>query len=129
MNLGRRNFLLITATAISTPYCGLLPRAQNNQRNGVSHQGQGKGVSPPEPAQPFPVILEKNVPGNWKRPSQEEREKEFRDSLQQLSDCIVKLQHDLNGLDSRDFFAVQIYKEAEAIEHCAKKLKRLARPE
>ena len=111
VNLARRNFLRIAVTAISAASCGLSLPAQ---------QTKPLGVSPAETAEPFPLIREENVPRSSKPLSQKEREKDFRDSLEQLSDCIVKVRQNLSRPDSANSFSVQLYKQAEAIERFAK---------
>src|SRR5215468_9646094 len=49
-------------------------------------------------------------------------EKEFRESLAHLYDCVSELKQDVDAQHTADVFSLKVYKQTGEIEHLAKKL-------
>lgn len=121
-NLWRRNFLrLITSLAglaIATPVLG-----QANSGRTTVH--------PPAPAEPPGGPQLGAAPlGNHRLANREalrEQEKEFRDCLERLFESTRDLREEMQGLQFKELFSVRVWKETEAMERLAKRLKQLAK--
>jgi hypothetical protein len=119
MDPNRRNFLRLSASATGFTLCGLPLMVQNTKR---------QTLKPPAPADSLPHVEPgRSIDPRTNRLFLEQREKDFRESLGQLTDRVVELRHDLGQIDSMNFFSVRLYKQTDAIEHLAKRLKSLAK--
>jgi hypothetical protein len=119
MDPNRRNFLRVSATATGFTLCGLPIIIQNTKR---------QTLKPPAPADSLPHVEPgRSIDPRATRLFLEQRERDFRESLGQLTDRVAELGHDVSQIDSVNFFSVRLYKQTDAIEHLAKRLKSLAK--
>jgi hypothetical protein len=111
----RRQFLWCIGAAFTLGFCGsILPQSP-------------KMPTPPEPAGTDPRLSTPTGHGSSQRALLQPHEREFRESLAQLSERVDDSKAEVQRLQASGLFSVKIYKPSSEIEHLAKQLKNLAR--
>lgn len=82
---------------------------------------------PPAPADPSATAAEPAMRRPIPRITPAERDKEFRDRMNQLYEMVAKLKREVDATPTTEIFSVKIYKETGEIEKLAKQLKSQAK--
>src|SRR5215470_6633910 len=108
----RRDFLKYVGVAGSLAVSGSLLAGQKRRR------------FPAAPAGVDPSIAYERTgdPQGTQRAQMKLNEKEFRESLAHLYDCVTELKQDVDAQHTADVFSLKVYKQTGEIEHLAKKL-------
>ena len=113
----RRDFLRYVGFASSVAIGGGLFGAQARHRF-------------PEPSTPVGPNSSSTQPSELQAAQRAQlklNEKEFRESLANLYQCVSELKQDLETTHTADVFSLKVYKQTGEIEHLAKKLRSLAK--
>lgn len=119
MNPARRDFIRLGTSVIGVAMSGLAAAGQSSRSRTTLH--------PPDPAEGPEVIQlssANQLPGG---PSLEQREKDFRDCLERLFTFAGELREEVSRLQLSRVFSIQVFKETEALEQLARRLKKLAK--
>jgi hypothetical protein len=123
MSQSRRQFLSVTATIFSgSIFSGSILVMR------LDPQPQSRKMpSPPEPAETKPHAQDDSSARIRQRTIMQQHEKQFRDSLADLSERVSQLKEQVQELHATEVFSVKIYKQTSEIERLAKQLKNLAK--
>ena len=119
MNPARRDFIRLSTSVIGVAISGLAAAGQSARSRTTLH--------PPDPAE-GPEVMRLS-PGSQlpPGPSLEQREKDFRQCLEQLCTFAGELREEVSRLQLSRVFPIQVFKETEALEQLARRLKKLAK--
>ena len=122
MNPARRDFIRLGTSVIGIAISGLAAAGQSRRSRTTLH--------PPDPAV-SPEVMQlmqlSSVSQLPVGPSLEQREKDFRECLEQLCTFAGELREEVSRLQLSRVFPIQVFKETEALEQLARRLKKLAR--
>jgi hypothetical protein len=83
--------------------------------------------NPPPPADPSETLQANSGPHLDPRLIEEQHEKDFRETLDQIFDLVRELKLEVGNTPTSQIFSVKIYKETQEIEKLAKRLKSRAK--